>query len=380
MKKLLNPFITYGYESAEYFCDRRNETDTLVRLLTNGNHVALISPRRMGKTGLIHHCFGQKELSDNYNTLLIDIYATKNLSDMVYQMGRAIVKKLRPWGQTAVDRFLQVVTSLRTGISFDGQGNASWNLEVGDVSSPEFTLEEIFAYLQSSDKPCIVAIDEFQSIADYPENNVEAMLRTYVQECRNAVFVFSGSHRRMMNEMFSSPVRPFYQSVTLMNISAVPIDEYIKFATYHFENNGKKISEDVVREIYEKFDATTWYIQKMLNELYSLTDIGEQCTSDDVGYAIYNIVKAYEATYQDLLVQLPARQVALLKAVCKEGKAQRITSGAFIKRYHLTTASSVQKSKIALLERQIITEKGNVIEPYDKLMALWMNDFDVLTY
>lgn len=380
MKKLLNPFITYGYESAEYFCDRRNETDTLVRLLTNGNHVALISPRRMGKTGLIHHCFGQKELSDNYNTFLIDIYATKNLSDMVYQMGRAIVKKLRPWGQTAVDRFLQVVTSLRTGISFDGQGNASWNLEVGDVSSPEFTLEEIFAYLQSSDKPCIVAIDEFQSIADYPENNVEAMLRTYVQECRNAVFVFSGSHRRMMNEMFSSPARPFYQSVTLMNISAVPIDEYIKFATYHFENNGKKISEDVVREIYEKFDATTWYIQKMLNELYSLTDIGEQCTSDDVGYAIYNIVKAYEATYQDLLVQLPARQVALLKAVCKEGKAQRITSGAFIKRYHLTTASSVQKSKIALLERQIITEKGNVIEPYDKLMALWMNDFDVLTY
>lgn len=380
MKKLLNPFITYGYESAEYFCDRRNETDTLVRLLTNGNHVALISPRRMGKTGLIHHCFGQKELSDNYNTFLIDIYATKNLSDMVYQMGRAIVKKLRPWGQTAVDRFLQVVTSLRTGISFDGQGNASWNLEVGDVSSPEFTLEEIFAYLQSSDKPCIVAIDEFQSIADYPENNVEAMLRTYVQECRNAVFVFSGSHRRMMNEMFSSPARPFYQSVTLMNISAVPIDEYIKFATYHFENNGKKISEDVVREIYEKFDATTWYIQKMLNELYSLTDIGEQCTSDDVGYAIYNIVKAYEATYQDLLVQLPARQVALLKAVCKEGKAQRITSGAFIKRYHLTTASSVQKSKIALLERQIITEKGNVIEPYDKFMALWMNDFDVLTY
>lgn len=380
MKKLLNPFITYGYESAEYFCDRRNETDTLVRLLTNGNHVALISPRRMGKTGLIHHCFGQKELSDNYNTFLIDIYATKNLSDMVYQMGRAIVKKLRPRGQTAVDRFLQVVTSLRTGISFDGQGNASWNLEVGDVSSPEFTLEEIFAYLQSSDKPCIVAIDEFQSIADYPENNVEAMLRTYVQECRNAVFVFSGSHRRMMNEMFSSPARPFYQSVTLMNISAVPIDEYIKFATYHFENNGKKISEDVVREIYEKFDATTWYIQKMLNELYSLTDIGEQCTSDDVGYAIYNIVKAYEATYQDLLVQLPARQVALLKAVCKEGKAQRITSGAFIKRYHLTTASSVQKSKIALLERQIITEKGNVIEPYDKFMALWMNDFDVLTY
>ena len=159
MKKIVNPFITFGYESSEYFCDRRNETATLLRLLTNGNHVALISPRRMGKTGLLHHCFRQTELVNDYHTFLIDIYATKSLSDMVFQMGRVIVKELRPWGQTAVDKFLQVVTSLRTGISFDGQGNASWNLEVGDVSSPEFTLDEIFAYLQSSDKPCIVAID-----------------------------------------------------------------------------------------------------------------------------------------------------------------------------------------------------------------------------
>lgn len=372
MKKISNPFITFGYESSEYFCDRRNETSTLVRLLTNGNHVALISPRRMGKTGLLHHCFRQTELAENYHTFLIDIYATKSLSDMVFQMGRAIVKELRPWGQTAVDKFLQVVTSLRTGIPFDGQGNASWNLEVGDVSSPEFTLDEIFAYLQSSDKPCIVAIDEFQTIADYPENNVEAMLRTYVQECRNAVFVFSGSHRRMMNEMFSSPARPFYQSVTLMNISSIPLDEYIKFATHHFESNGKSIDADVIKNIYERFDATTWYIQKMFNELYSLTPKGDVCTDADVEAAIDNIICSYEPTYQDLLVQLSVRQVALLRAVCKEGKVQQITSGAFIKRHHLATASSVQKSKLTLLDRQIITERNNIIEPYDKFMALWI--------
>lgn len=372
MKKILNPFITFGYESSEYFCDRRNETATLTRLLTNGNHVALISPRRMGKTGLLHHCFRQAEFAENYHTFLIDIYATKSLSDMVFQMGRAIVKELRPWGQAAVDKFLQIVTSLRTGISFDGQGNASWNLEVGDVSSPEFTLDEIFAYLQSSDKPCVVAIDEFQTIADYPENNVEAMLRTYVQECRNAVFVFSGSHRRMMNEMFSSPARPFYQSVTLMNISSIPLDEYIKFAVHHFEDNGKSIETDVIRDIYERFDATTWYVQKMLNELYSLTPKGDVCSSADVDAAIDNIIYSYEPTYQDLLVQLSVRQVALLKAICKEGKAKLITSGAFIKRHHLATASSVQKSKLTLLDRQIITEKNNIIEPYDKFMAIWI--------
>ena len=86
-----NPFITYGYESAAYFCDRKAETQELTTLLTNGNHTALISPRRMGKTGLIHHCFAQKEIQDSYYTFLIDIYATKNLQDMVYRMGQSIV-------------------------------------------------------------------------------------------------------------------------------------------------------------------------------------------------------------------------------------------------------------------------------------------------
>lgn len=372
MRRLINPFITYGYEDAEHFCDRVQETATLTRLLTNGNHVALISPRRMGKTGLIQHCFCQKEISDNYNTFLIDIYATKTLSDMVYQLGKSIVRSLQPWGQTAIDGFLKIVTSLRTGLSFDGHGNCSWNLEVGDIKSPEFTLDEIFKFLQTSEKPCIVAIDEFQSINDYPENNVEAMLRTYVQGCRNAVFIFAGSHRHMMNEMFASPSRPFYQSVTMLNISSIPLDKYVDFAQRHFETNGKSIDTSVVENIYHTFDATTWYMQKMLNELFSITLHGETCTERDIEDATTSILNSYEATYQDLLIQLSAKQVALLIAICKEKKAEKITGSTFIKKYHLSTASSIQKARQTLLDRQIITEKGGIYEPYDKFMALWI--------
>ena len=55
MKPLKNPFITSGYESAEYFCDREQESENLIREVTNGNNLALISTRRMGKTGLIQH-------------------------------------------------------------------------------------------------------------------------------------------------------------------------------------------------------------------------------------------------------------------------------------------------------------------------------------
>ena len=369
-----NPFITYGYESADYFCDRTAETQQLVRLLTNGNNVALISPRRMGKTGLIMHCFEQKAIKDNYNTFLIDIYATKSLSDMVYQMGHAIVKKLRPWGQAAVDKFLQVVTSLRTGISFDGMGNASWNVEVGDIKTPEFTLDEIFTFLRVADRPCIVAIDEFQTINKYPEQNVEALLRTYVQGQRNAVFIFSGSERHMMNEMFSSPARPFYQSVTMMTIQAIAQDKYTAFATHHFTSGGKTLDDGVVGDIYQRFDGITWYMQKMLNELYSLTAKGETCTREMIEVALQNILSSYESVYQDTLVQLTAKQVALLRAICKEGQVKQITSGKFIKVHHLDSVSSVQKASQALLSHQIITQTAGVYEIYDKFLCIWLKN------
>ena len=366
-----NPFITYGYESADYFCDRKTETRELTTLLTNGNHTALISPRRMGKTGLIHHCFAQKAMQDNYYTFLIDIYATKNLQDMVYRMGQSIVNRLKTRGQSAIDSFLRLVTSLRTGISFDGQGNASWNIGIGDITSPNFTLEEIFNYLKAADRKCIVAIDEFQAINDYPEQNVEELMRTYVQDCRNAVFIFSGSQKSMMSEMFSSPARPFYQSVSMMFLKPVALTAYEAFAKRHFEKADKKIADGVVKAIYERYDGTTWYLQKMLNQLFATHD--DVCI-EDVDKAAKQIIGQNDEAYKDILYQLTARQRDLLVAVSLEGKARQIMGMTFIKRHHLASASVVQKSAQSLIERQLLTHQQGVYEVYDKFMSEWLRD------
>ena len=51
--KPVNPFVFQGYEGPDYFCDRQEETQTLLSHLKNGRNVTLVSPRRMGKTGLI---------------------------------------------------------------------------------------------------------------------------------------------------------------------------------------------------------------------------------------------------------------------------------------------------------------------------------------
>ena len=230
----MNPFITNGYVSPVYFCDRRQETETLMRYVANGNNIALISPRRLGKTGLIEHCFHQQAIADDYHTFLIDIYATKNLQEFVFELGKSILNTLKSQGRKTWDFFLQCLSSLRTGISFDFSGNPVWNLEMGDVKTPAVTLDEIFRYLSHADRPCIVAIDEFQVIAKYPEKNIEALLRTYIQQQANSNFIFAGSERHMMQEMFLSSARPFYQSASLMDLKAIPSETYVAFVAGHF--------------------------------------------------------------------------------------------------------------------------------------------------
>ena len=367
-----NPFLTYGYNGPEYFCDRVEETKRLTSLLVNGNHVALMSPRRMGKTGLIRHCFASQELQKGYYLFIVDIYATKSLAELIYELGHAILSVLKPKGRKAWERFIQIAGSLRTGITLDGMGQPSWNLEIGDIKSPKASLDEIFQYLNSADKPCIVAIDEFQAIADYPEQNVEAMLRTYIQGCNNAWFVFSGSKRHMMGEMFSSPARPFYQSASTMSLKPIPLDSYASFITYHFEQGGKRIVPEAIQYIYEKFEGTTWYIQKLCNELYAMAEPDSPCGIKDVDLAVSYAVEEKDDTYQDLMARLSARQKTLLLALARSGRNVQPTSGEFIKKYRLSSASTVQRSLSALQEKDIITSGSGQYYIYDYFLYYWL--------
>ena len=374
MKTLIrNPFVLTPYVPEEYFCDRAEETKRLTSLLVNGNHVALMSPRRMGKTGLIYHCFAQQELQENYYLFIVDIYATKSLAELTYQLGRSILSVLKSKGRKNWERFIQIAGSLRTGITLDALGQPSWNLEIGDIQTPNISLDEIFQYLSAADKPCIVAIDEFQSITDYPEQNVEALLRTYIQKCNNAWFIFSGSKRHMMGEMFSSPARPFYQSASTISLKPISLDAYSDFITSHFENGGFKIEKEAIRYMYEKFEGTTWYIQKICNELYAMAEKNQPCGIKEVDIAINYAVEEKDDTYQDLMARLSVNQKTLLIALARSGRDIKPTSGDFIKKYHLSSASSVQRSLAALQEKDIVTSSAGKYYIYDYFLYYWLN-------
>ncbi|WP_373810589.1 AAA family ATPase [Porphyromonas macacae] len=376
MGKKVNPFIVTGKIEPEYFCDRVGESARLIRSVTNGNNLVIISPRRMGKTGLIRFCYDKPEIKKEYYTFFIDILHTSTLRELTYLLGREIYETLLSRSRKMAVLFVQMLKSISGKFGFDPVTNLpAFNIELTDIEYPEYTLEEIFQYLAKADKPCIVAIDEFQQIAKYPEKNIEALLRTHthIQKIRNSQFIFAGSEHHMMQEMFTSAARPFYQSADLLELKAIAPEYYVPFVTGHFKKRKRYIAEESVMEVYRLFKGHTFYIQKTFNEAFADTSEGEECTLDVIRKAVEQMIDSNDTIFREILSNIPEKQKELLYAIAKDEEAERITSADFIKRHGLTSASSVQSAMQKLLDKDIITEVNKVFSLTDKLFAMWIN-------
>ena len=370
---MTNPFVTKGYAGSAYFCDREKETKDLVQLLTNENNMALISPRRLGKSDLIHHCFSQPKIRGKYYTFIIDIYATNSLAEFVDVLGQAIFESLKPMGRKVWEKFYLTLHSVQQQISFDFSGNPVWGIGLGSYVNPSTTLEEIFDYLRNADKPCLVAIDEFQKITEYPKaDQVEAALRTHIQRCPNATFLFSGSKRHLMTEIFLSPTRPFYQSVITMGLHPIPEDKYSAFASKKFSENGKSLAPDVVHEVYTRFDGVTACLQRVMNVLFLNTEKEGLCTVDMIDNAVDYILDLNSEHYETLYSMMPEKQRNVFLAIAAERRVREISGGRFVQKSRLPSVSSVVSAVKGLMEKDFITKNQEEYYVYDHFFQLWL--------
>lgn len=374
MEREKNPFVVSGKIQPEYFCDRVRESQQLMKSVLNGNNLVLISPRRMGKTGLIRFCYEKPELKDNYNTFFIDILHTTSLREFTYIFGRQIYETLLPRSQKMLMAFVQTLKSISGQFGFDPVTNLpTFNLELGDITHPELTLEEIFAYLEQADMPSIVAFDEFQQVANYPEKNIEALLRTHIQQLSNARFIFAGSEYHIMQEMFLAATRPFYNSADTLELQALDIDEYTRFVIHHMTHARRSISAEDIHKVYRLFRGNTYAMQKTMNEAFTLVNQGEAVNTDILIQAIDNVIDSKEPLFREQLSNTPDKYKPILYAIAQEGEVSQPTSSRFVRSHKLPSASASQHAVRQLLEMGIITRLSNRYSVSEHFFALWIN-------
>lgn len=373
MKPLYNPFVIGKYVGPDYFCDRKEETAQLCHHLKNGRNVTIMSDRRLGKTGLIEHTFATQLPKEEYYTFLIDIYTAKNLRELVYLLATEVFKVLAR-KQSLLSRLSTFIKSLRTTITYSSTtGEPEVGISMGEIANPEVTLDELLSYLEQAARPCIIAIDEFQQINLFEEENMEALLRTKIQHLRNTQFVFAGSEKHLMEGIFNDPEHPFYNSVVFLQLAPIDKKEYIDFVARLFNRYDKRIDSELTSAVYDYFKGVTWYLQLSMNEAFAMTSPNEEIGSDALPRILQHMVDTKRFTFEDRFQNLTEKQKAVLMAIADEFPNTPLPTGReFIEKHHLKTASSVQTALKGLADKRIMREYRGERQISDILFVLWL--------
>jgi AAA+ ATPase superfamily predicted ATPase len=338
---MTNPFITKPYFSKELFCDREEETAMLLRYCKNGFNPTLSADRRMGKTGLIMRVFDEiKQQKLPIQPIYVDINSTHQLSDFVKSLTEAILTEY-PQRTTFGERFFTFIRGLRPIFTFNMiTGAPEVQIDYRIPGEEEQTLRNMFDFLEQQSIPFVIAIDEFQQIREYPEQNVEAILRSQIQFMKNVRFIFCGSKKHMMSDIFYNAKKPFYSSTQFMHIEAIKKETYAEFIKSLFEKHERKIDARALDFILEWTRRHTYYTQVLCNHVFA-SEIKE-ITIEDVKQACENIFSINTSVFFQYRELLTDKQWSFLVAVAKERELHKPTSNTFLRKYNLALGSAIQ--------------------------------------
>ena len=373
MERNANPFLTTGYHSHQYFCDREDELNILRKNVKNGIHTTLISARRLGKTALIYRLFEDLE-REKYACIYTDIYACTCLKEFSESLALAIFKKF-PQKRGIGRYFLDFLKKLRPVITYDAlNGQPEIRFDFAQSGEYEHTLRSLFEFIDNQQIRVVLAIDEFQQIADYPEKNVEALLRTIIQTLKNTQFIFSGSKKHLMLEMFHIASRPFFSSTQTVGLTEIPADKYKVFIREKFAERNRIINDEAVDFILSWTLSHTYYTQIICNSVFAggkknigIEQVKQVCDGQ------LNLQQVTFMQYRNLLSPI---QWQLLVAIAKEGLVYEPQAQGFLQKYKIGAASSVKKALQALLEKEMIftiesTEK-TAYRIYNVFLMRWL--------
>ena len=373
----MNPFLVKGYVSPEYFCDREKETETLLRNIQNGVDTTLISPRKYGKTGLILHLFDAIQRNKlPYETLYVDIFATRSLSDFIKALAEAVMKKF-PEKSHVGNKFMTFIRGLRPVISYDSlTGVPQIQINYQMTAEKEHTLSGLLEFLDSQEIDIVLAIDEFQQIAEYPETNMEALLRTYIQQMHHTHFIFCGSKRTVMSEMFLNAKRPFFSSSRVMSLDKIDRETYKQFIRSQFDKSGIGVDTEALEYIMEWTQGYTFYTQTVCNAVFGM--LPSRVTIEVVRTACADILEGLTDNYMQYRELVTPTQWNFLIAVAKEGEVEQLSSTRFLSTYNIGGPTSAKRMAQSLSEKElllpVVKSRKTAYTIYDVFFLRWIQE------
>jgi len=368
-----NPFLTKGYLSPELFCDRENETQILLSNIENGLDTTLISPRKMGKTGLVFHAFHKISAEKlPFACIYVDIFATLSLKDFIKTLSEAILAEF-PEKSSIGSKFMTLLKGYRPIISYDPvNSQPQVEFSFSTPNEKEYTLKGLLNFLNSQKKRVVLAIDEFQQITEYPEKNVEALLRTCTQQMHNISFIYCGSKKTLMTQIFTDAARPFYSSTRQLSLGKIDADKYSAFIREKFA--PIVVDDEAMDYILEWTRRHTFYTQVLCNEIFAMQK--KNISIDVARIASRSILEKEYSNFLQIRDLITDQQWRLLIAVAKEQSVRSVASADFLTKYQIGSATNARRNLESLTEKELLLETITTTERsysvYNVFLSRWM--------
>ena len=346
----MNPFLTKTYRGLEYFLDREKESGKLLDAIRSERNVTLYSHRRLGKTMLIQHVFSKLD-SKTFGPIFVDLFATRNLIQFIQKLTEVLYDK-----KILRDNKLNVILGrLGASLSFDQlSGIPHINFNITDRSVVLKSIPVLFKEIISMKKNAVIAFDEFQEVANYEEDTAEATVRTIMKDFPEITFIFSGSRKSLMKEMFLNANRPFFQSTQMMELREIDREIYAREVFSILKNHNKKYDPDIIYKILDDTYCHTGFTQMVLSRAFSES---EDIIDDEVYTRVWtDVLEDHRSMAREQEFLLPALQWKTLVAIAKEGYVREPQSRKFAQKYNLSAPSSMARSVKALLDKGLIID------------------------
>lgn len=349
-----NPFIYGSVVTGEYFVDREDEIRELKASLISGQHILLISPRKMGKSSLIEETF--RRINGSAIALRIDMWKTPNID----AFAKEIVNQLISSSYTSTEKLLHdlgdifkrirprvYVQADRVGVEFD-------------LADKKMLLEEAMELPEriaaKKGKRVIIAFDEFQEISRFDGLETEKFLRSVIQTQKSTAYVFSGSEQSMLSLMFGDATRPFYRFARVMKLEPIKESLLIEFINSRFKKGGKVIDAEAAKWVTAFSEGIPSYVQQICHEVWNLNSIVDM---NVIKKAMDNVLRTMDSGFRTIWEYISSNEQRMLLIGLSKEEAAKIYSNEFIKKYNLKSPGHVRKA-VKLLEKARLVENNRI--------------------
>lgn len=367
-----SPFQFGTLATDKNFIDRVEDRKQLKQMLSSKINVALISPRRWGKSSLVKMAMDELvHERKEFRVCYIDAFSINSEEEFYSVFASSVLSCASGKIEKAVQDAKKYLGGLFAGITVsDGLSDfLSVNLGYRPKEMDKMEILNLPEKL-SQDKGIriIVCIDEFQQLARIPGySDMEGKMRTVWQKQKLVSYCFYGSKKHMMMEIFADSQKPFYRFANIIFMPKIAKEEWMPFICEGFRSTGKQISEKYAEMICDTVECHSWYLQQFAFFVWSATEtVVDDAIMDK---SLRRLIDTNSPMFISDTEKLTPSQRSMLMAI-SDG-VQRLSSEETVQKYHLGNPNTIQRNKKALQEKSFIDLMDRELYISDPVFKLW---------